>query len=133
MWPPGADESHRAYANSREYLPGEALENPKAAKMTPLVEETFPDLLPQTLTGCRPLLGRHGRRKVPAGSATPGSEFSTWRPLLRTGGRGEGPPGLMGSTLGCKQGSLPPGTKNPRVRPGPMTASGLRVGPPTKV
>ena len=126
--PLGTSETRRVLAITRKYLSGETLKNPKAGKIPHLVEEAFPDLLPQTPTRCRPPLARHGRRKVPAGSATPGSEFSTWRPLLRTGGRGEGPPGLMGSTLGCGQDSLPPGTKNPRVRPGPITASGLGSG-----
>ena len=96
--PPGADESLRAFANTREYLPGEALENPKAGKMTPLVEGALPDLLPQISTGCRLPLGRHGRRKVPEGFAAPGPEFSTRRTLLRAPDRGRGPQGLMTST-----------------------------------
>ena len=96
--PPGADESLRAFANTREYLPGEALENPKAGKMTPLVEGALPDLLPQISTRCRLPLGRHGRRKVPEGFAAPGPEFSTGRPLLRAPDRGRGPQGLMTST-----------------------------------
>ena len=97
--PPGTSETRRVLANPRESLPGEALENPKAGKMTHLVEEASPDLLPQTPTRCRSPFGRQGRPKVPTGLAPPGPEITTWRPLLRTPGRGRGPPGLDRSIL----------------------------------
>ena len=126
--PPGADESLRAFANTREYLPGEALENPKAGKMTPLVEGALPDLLPQISTRCRLPLGRHGRRKVPEGFAAPGPEFSTGRPLLRAPDRGRGPQGLMTSTPTLSQ--LGPRTLELRLGPWSVRNCKVPAAPP---